>query len=104
MPSAETVFCVFNLAEGILWIGTGLGFAVALCRSRADMRLKAAACLLFVAFGISDFVEIGTGAWYKPWWLLAWKAACVGGLLAVLVLRQRRRTQSGNNLPGEPRR
>jgi hypothetical protein len=95
MPSAETVFCVFNLAEGVLWIGIGLGFAVALWRSRAESGLKTAARLLFVAFGISDFVEIHTGGWYKPWWLFAWKAACVCGLLVVLVLRHRRQRAAG---------
>ena len=96
MPSAETVFCLFNLVEGILWIGIGLGFAVALWRGRADNALKAAACRLFIAFGISDFVEIHTGAWYKPWWLLAWKAACVCGLLVVLVLLHRQRKAAGD--------
>ena len=37
----------------------------------------------FFAFGISDFVEIHTGAWYRPWWLLAWKATCVAGFPVV---------------------
>ena len=96
MPSAETVFRLFNLAEGALWIGIGFGFAVALWRRRADRGLKAAACLLFVAFGISDFIEIRTGAWYKPWWLLAWKAANVAALALVLVLFRRRAKAAGS--------
>lgn len=40
-------------------------------------RLDWLAALGFFAFGISDAVEISTGAWWKPWWLLIWKIACV---------------------------
>ena len=91
MPSAESVFCTFNLAEGILWIAIGLGFLVAATR-RPHRRLKLATCLLFLAFGLSDFVEIHTGGWYKPWWLLVWKGLTVCGLVAVFVVfRSRRR-------------
>jgi hypothetical protein len=35
-----------------------------------------------VPFGLSDLVESQTGAWWTPWWLFAWKALCVLGLLA----------------------
>lgn len=31
----------------------------------------------FIIFGISDFIEMQTGAWYKPTSLLITKAACV---------------------------
>lgn len=37
---------------------------------------------ILVPFGVSDLVESQTGAWWSPWWLLAWKAAGVVGLLA----------------------
>lgn len=29
------------------------------------------------AFGLSDAVEIWSGAWWRPWWLLVWKMACI---------------------------
>ena len=99
MPSAEIVFRLFNRAEGVLWIAIGVGFAVALWRGGGHGGLKAAACLLFVAFGVSDFVEIRTGGWYRPWWLLAWKATCVCGLALVLLLRQRRRNTARSGCP-----
>ena len=35
-------------------------------------------------FGISDFIEARTGAWYRPPGLLLWKAACVAALLHCL--------------------
>jgi hypothetical protein len=31
--------------------------------------------------GASDIVESRTGAWWRPWWLFAWKAVCVIALL-----------------------
>ena len=35
-------------------------------------------------FGLSDIVEIQTGAWWQPWWLLVWKGACISGLVLLL--------------------
>jgi hypothetical protein len=40
------------------------------------------ACVL-VAFGFSDVVEIQTGAWWRPWWLLVWKGACLLAMLGM---------------------
>jgi len=52
-----------------------------------------AAAVAFVAFGGSDVVESFTGAWWRPWWLFAWKAACVLGLLVLLARRRRRQAR-----------
>lgn len=30
-----------------------------------------------MAFGVSDIIELQTGAWWRPWWLLLLKAACL---------------------------
>jgi hypothetical protein len=84
--SLERMCAVFNFLEAILWLSIAAGFAVVFCRRRKNPRLMLAAGLLFFAFGISDFVEIHTGAWYKPWWLFAWKAACVVGFPIVFGL------------------
>jgi hypothetical protein len=73
------VFRIFNLWEGCLWIGFGITFACVLARKRQHAGLMAPASLLFLAFGVSDFVEIKTGGWYTPWWLLLWKASCLVG-------------------------
>ena len=86
------IFTVFNLCEGLLWLGIGAAFAFALVKRGPNADLMAAAGLLFIAFGLSDFVEIRTGGWYKPWWLLAWKASNLLGLTVVYVLHCRRRT------------
>ncbi len=83
---------VFNFLEAILWLSVAAGFALAFYRRRGNPNLTLAAGLLFLAFGISDFVEMRTGAWYKPWWLFAWKAATLVGLAVVFVLYWRRGT------------
>jgi hypothetical protein len=90
----ECVFVVFNLCEGLLWCGIAVGFVVVLTRKRQNVDLMLAAMFLFMVFGISDFVEITTGGWYKPWWLLLWKASCLAGFAAVYVLFRRRRQSS----------
>jgi hypothetical protein len=95
---AWETFRVFNLAEGCFWILLGLGFLAVLCRRRQNVGLMSATALLFLTFGLSDFVEIHTGGWYKPWWMLAWKAANLAGLVGVFLLFQR---QTGGRLAGK---
>jgi len=73
-----------NLIEGFLWIAIGLCFAVSLVRP-AQRKAKLVAAINFVVFGFSDFVEMRTGAWWRPPWLPAWKAACVLVMLTQLV-------------------
>ncbi len=65
-----------NFFEGFFWIAIGLCFAESL-RRPGLRKAKLIATLNFIAFGFSDFVEYHTGAWWRPWWLLLWKAACV---------------------------
>lgn len=81
---------VFNLLEGLLWLGIAVGFATAFCKTRSNVDLKAGAAVLFLTFGLSDFIEIQTGAWYRPWWLLAWKASNLVSLIIVYMLYRRR--------------
>ena len=94
----QQIFTIFNLLEGLLWLGISAGFASAICISRRNTDLKAVAALLFLMFGVSDFVEIHTGGWYKPWWLLAWKASNLAGFVIVYVLYRRRSPQRPTDL------
>lgn len=78
----------FNLLEGLFWIIVGCVFFAA--SYRASPRFKS--FLVFTAgalllFGVSDFLEIQFGSFLEEsmWWLLAWKIACVVGLIAALV-------------------
>ena len=47
---------------------------------------------ILILFGVSDFVEMVTGAWWQPWWLLVWKGLCliIGIILVILILKQRK--------------
>ncbi len=74
-------FVAANVVEALLWF---LVAGIVFYRFRS-----AAGAVLLVAFGISDLVETQTGAWWRPWWLLVWKAACIAGLLTLLVLAWR---------------
>ena len=47
------------------------------------------ACLL-AAFGVSDMIEIRTGAWWRPTGLLLLKATCLTGLLVCALVIMRR--------------
>ncbi len=52
--------------------------------------------LSFAVFGVSDVIELDTGAWWRPWWLGAMKVACV--LVFLLALRTYRQTQLRTSL------
>jgi hypothetical protein len=70
----------FNLVEGIFWII--LSLVVLVWSFKVDpvfKKIYIAASILLLAFGCSDFVEIRTGAWWRPWWLLVWKGGCLTG-------------------------
>ena len=73
-----------NLGEAALWVALGLCVLVLSRRTRWHLGLAAT----LIAFGISDVVETQTGAWWRPPWLLAWKAACLVGFV-VLYARRR---------------
>ena len=66
----------FNFGEALLWCAIGAAFAVQALRGRHRPHSTVAA-VAYLLFGASDFVEMWTGAWYRPWWLLTWKVAIV---------------------------
>ena len=85
-------FVYLNYVEAGLWIVLGIGAAVRSARYTGAVRRDLLILAIdLTAFGSSDVVESRTGAWWRPWWLLAWKAACVGVMLALLVAYVRRR-------------
>lgn len=86
-------FRLLNYLEAGLWIAIAV---VALVIGLGKAGRTRSRCLILaatlVAFGFTDVVETTTGAWWRPWWLLAWKTACVLVLLALLVEHYRRRS------------
>ena len=83
------MFRTINYAEAALWCAIGIIFligVIAVPRNRGRCLLL---CVIFIAFGASDVVEVQTGAWWQPWWLLGWKAACVVVMIQQLVRYRR---------------
>ena len=83
-------FAVSNYWECALWCAisvTFLGFFVV--KHHADLLVGFVA---FALFGLSDYIEAGTGAWWTPWWLLVLKVGCVL-VFVVLLYRHWQRTR-----------
>lgn len=71
-----------NLIEAGVWFALSLTLLIYAIRSGKRGRPTLFVLVVTLAiFGGSDLVEARTGAWWKPWWLLVWKAACVVVLL-----------------------
>jgi hypothetical protein len=72
------VDAIFNYCEAVLWFVLGVVVVIAARRQSAAVRRNAwTAFGAFLAFGVSDLIEVRTGAWWTPWWLFVLKAACV---------------------------
>lgn len=69
----------FNLGEAFLWFGFAIAFLLRYVRGpdRKMKRLLRTLAITFAAFGISDVIEIQTGAWWTPWWLFLLKTVCL---------------------------
>ena len=85
----------YNYLEIGIWCAIGAVVAFrGLFQTGQARRNALIAAVVLVAFGLSDYAEIRSGGeWWHPRWLLLWKAACVAGLLGLLVMariRQRR--------------
>jgi len=80
--SSGTLHETFNYAEAVFWGLIGSILLANFLRSRKPLLLTAG--LLFLAFAVSDLVEVQTGAWWRPLPLLIAKGTIVIGLLACL--------------------
>ena len=77
MNTIDPLFVLSNRIEAALWMLIALAMTIAAVR-RAHVRFECViGAIAFALFGVSDLVEATTGAWWRPWWLFAWKAACV---------------------------
>ena len=92
MNSLDPTFVLSNHIECGLWCSIGIAMLIAAARQAGAVRRD---CLIggvtFVIFGGSDWVEATTGAWWRPWWLFAWKALCLLVLLYLLIRYAKRR-------------
>lgn len=88
---------LFNWFEAAFWLLLAIVVVVVgVRRARAGRsrhpRLHAVAGPTLAIFGISDIVEVYTGAWWEPWWLLLMKGTCLAVLVGcgLVLLRDRR--------------
>jgi len=87
------MFKTANYVEAVLWLAIGLAFGARALLKRNGWRTECGiAALAFVLFGVSDIVEATTGAWWRPWWLLIWKAACLCVFLRLFADWRRQRS------------
>ncbi len=92
-----------NTLEAILWAVIGCVFLWQAVRRNPPFPRNR--CLIaaaaFLTFGLSDVIEITTGAWWRPWWLFAMKAACVLVLVGLYIdhVRSRRKSIWPNDSP-----
>jgi hypothetical protein len=94
-----------NLIEAAIWFL--LALVLAIYALRRERRLRSTLFLIAVTlavFGGSDLVEARTGAWWKPWWLLVWKAVCVFVLLLGFVRYYRLMKRAGEDGTTDERR
>ncbi len=86
----------YNLFEIGLWGWGGLGFVIyAFIRRGCWARLSFSTGLLLIAFAFSDSVELITGAWWSPWWLLCWKSLNIAALFLNFILYRQKRVLLG---------
>lgn len=69
-----------NAIEAVVWWVLGICMVIAAYAKPVARRQCLIAAIALVLFGCSDIVEISTGAWWRPWWLLVWKGACIAVL------------------------
>lgn len=85
LGAAQSLHAFGNYLEAALWIAVALAFTIVALRRRSPVRQHCfVAAVTFAAFGISDIVEVQTGAWWRPWWLLVWKGVCLFVFAALL--------------------
>jgi len=76
----------FNFWEGVFWILIAIWFFIDVFRSSKQKQWFHGLCgVAFLTFGVSDFVELRSGAWWEPWWLLIWKGGCILGFICLYI-------------------
>jgi hypothetical protein len=83
---------IFNLCEGIMWVVIALVLAINAVKQRKYRLFSIWASVSFLLFGVSDFIEMKTGAWWEPWQFLLLKVICVASFFACLVSYRKRKT------------
>jgi hypothetical protein len=80
-----------NVIEAVFWMMIAATVYLRSDHSSASgwLRVGTRAAVAFFWFGISDLIEVQTGAWYRPLGLLAMKGVCVAVLLHCFACHRR---------------
>ncbi len=87
---------IFNMVEGTLWILISFIFFRQRRHLKSNQDLALACMISFALFGLSDFIEIYTRAWYQPIYLLLLKSVCVTTFLIVFAVYTNRKRADKN--------
>lgn len=83
----EGIYQKGNYIEAGIWGIFALGFGRNAWKTSGSVRQhRQMAAVTFFLFGLSDIIEVQTGAWWHPWWLFLWKSLCVISMVIVLIL------------------
>lgn len=75
---------IFNIIEIFLWSGMGILFLIYAVRKASRFKAHGIATgITLLIFGITDIIEIFTGCWWEPWWLLALNMFCLFSLTII---------------------
>ena len=66
-----------NLVEAAFWMLVTVVLFVKAIRAAPLRGIFFILAAAFFVFSISDIIESQTGAWWKPFWLLLMKTACI---------------------------
>ena len=67
----------FNAFEAFLWFSMAFACAVAARRRPEFLKRPLTAATVFVVFATSEIIEMRTGAWWRPLWLMFLKGGCI---------------------------
>ena len=85
-----SVVDAINAFEVPWWIGCGVVVGAKSLRAESPHRGRGLlSAVTLVLFGLSDVVELQTGAWWRPWWLAVWKGLCITVLMACAIIHFR---------------
>jgi hypothetical protein len=79
-------YAIFNVVEAVFWLVLAAIVATRARSAHPSFRLLGyIVSVAFLAFAGTDLVEVKTGAWYRPWWLLGYNVACLAVILGCYV-------------------
>ena len=81
-------YTLFNLYEAIFWIIVGItSYVIGRYLPQKYRGISIYSSLIFILFGLSDFIEIKTQGFLYPivWWLLLWKIICVLAMVHIII-------------------